>query len=352
MAFSGTRCLRLPKKRKETLLLLTDQLGRPLRDLRISVTDRCNLRCTYCMPAEIFGPDYAFLPQSELLTFEEIERVAAIMVGLGVQKLRLTGGEPLLRRELPELVRRLARLEGVQDLAMTTNGLLLPRFAADLKAAGLQRVTVSLDSLDTETFGRMNGLGVSPERVLAGIDAALTAGLSVKLNTVVGRGLNDADLGKFWREVRGKATVRFIEFMDVGNHNGWNLDSVLPSAEVLERLAGTDLTFTPLPPRHPGEVATRFRSSDGYEVGVISSVTAPFCGTCSRLRLSATGSLYTCLFAEQGYDLRAPLRAGETDEALRLHIARLWQARRDRYSEERGEQTSSRPRIEMSFIGG
>ncbi|GHG03006.1 GTP 3',8-cyclase [Deinococcus piscis] len=332
--------------------MITDQFGRPLRDLRISVTDRCNLRCTYCMPAEVFGPDYAFLPQSELLSFEETERVSRVMVDLGVQKLRLTGGEPLLRRDLPALVERLARIEGVQDIAMTTNGLLLPRFAAELKAAGLQRVTVSLDALDAETFGQMNGLGVSPERVLAGIDAALSAGLGVKLNTVVKRGANDAGLAEFWRELRGKALVRFIEFMDVGNHNGWNLDSVVPSAEVLDRLAGEDLTFTPLPPRHPGEVATRFISNDGHEVGLISSVTAPFCGDCSRLRLSATGQLYTCLFAAQGYDLKTPLRAGETGVQLRERIAGLWQARRDRYSEERGEQTAGRPRIEMSFIGG
>ncbi|WP_261665067.1 GTP 3',8-cyclase MoaA [Deinococcus sp. Marseille-Q6407] len=332
--------------------MITDQFGRLLRDLRISVTDRCNLRCIYCMPAEVFGQDYAFLPQSELLSFEEIERVARIMLGLGVQKLRLTGGEPLLRRELPQLVERLARLDGAEDLAMTTNGLLLPRYAADLKAAGLQRVTVSLDALDAETFGEMNGLGVSPERVLAGIDAALTAGLGVKLNTVVKRGMNDAGLAEFWRELRGKAAVRFIEFMDVGNHNGWDLEHVVPSAEVLERLAGEDLTFSPLPPKQPGEVARRFVSSDGHEVGLISSVTAPFCGDCSRLRLSATGSLYSCLFATDGYDLKAPLRAGEDDAQLRDRIAGLWQARRDRYSEERGEQTATRPRIEMSFIGG
>lgn len=304
------------------------------------------------MPAEIFGPDYAFLPQSELLTFGEITRVSRLLVGLGVQKLRLTGGEPLLRRDLPALVEELALIDGVQDIAMTTNGLLLPRFAADLKAAGLQRVTVSLDALDAETFGQMNGLGVSPERVLAGIDAALSAGLGVKLNTVVKRGMNDAGLAEFWRELRGKAVVRFIEFMDVGNHNGWNLDSVVPSAEVIERLAGDNLTFAPLLPRHPGEVATRFRSSDGYEVGAISSVTAPFCGSCSRLRLSATGSLYTCLFATQGYGLKEPLRAGETDAQLLERVRGLWERRRDRYSEERGEVTREGSKIEMSFIGG
>ncbi|MFC6592701.1 GTP 3',8-cyclase MoaA [Deinococcus lacus] len=333
-----------------------DHLGRPLRDLRISVIDRCNLRCTYCMPAEVFGPDYAFLPQSELLSFDEIERVARVMVGLGTQKLRITGGEPLLRRDLPLLIERLSAIPGVTDLAMTTNGLLLPRLAPALAQAGLQRVTVSLDSLDAEVFGQMNGLGVGPERVLSGIEAALAAGLGVKVNTVVERGVNDTGLAELWRGLRKQATVRFIEFMDVGNHNGWNRERVLPSAEVLSRLAsgeGEPLVFTPLPSRHPGEVASRFRSSSGHEVGLISSVTAPFCGSCSRLRLSATGQLYTCLFATQGHDLRAPLRAGATDAELSDSIRRLWTQRRDRYSEERGEQgDTQRQRVEMSFIGG
>lgn len=230
--------------------MLLDQLGRPLRDLRISVTDRCNLRCTYCMPAEVFGPDYAFLPRAELLSFEEIERLARVFVGLGAEKLRITGGEPTLRRDLPELLARLAAFPGVQDLAMTTNGLLLPRLAADLKAAGLQRVTISLDSLDPQVFGEMNGLGVSPQKVLGGIEAALHAGLGVKINTVVKRGVNDEHLTELWRGLREFGPVRFIEFMDVGNHNGWNMDSVLPSGEVLARLAAEGGPLTPVAPAH------------------------------------------------------------------------------------------------------
>lgn len=328
-----------------------DALGRPLRDLRISVTDRCNLRCTYCMPAEVFGPDYAFLPRDELLSFEEIERLARIFVDLGVRKLRLTGGEPTLRRDLPDLVARLARLEGVQDLAMTTNGLLLPRLAAELKAAGLRRVTVSLDSLDPEVFGALNGLGVAPARVLAGIEAALHAGLGVKINTVVKRGVNDEGLREFWLAVRELGMVRFIEFMDVGNHNGWNLGSVLPSREVLARLGGD---FAPVQADYRGEVAARYQDPAGHEVGLISSVTAPFCGDCSRARLSAVGTLYTCLFATSGTDLRAPLRSGASSEEVRALLTGVWSARRDRYSEERGEQTAAetRRKVEMSHIGG
>jgi cyclic pyranopterin phosphate synthase len=328
--------------------VLLDQLHRPLRDLRVSVTDRCNLRCTYCMPAEVFGPDYAFLPRAELLSFEEIERLSRAFVALGVRKLRITGGEPLLRRDLPELIARLTRLGGVDDVALTTNGLLLPRLAADLKAAGLGRVTVSLDSLDPEVFGRMNGLGVHPQRVLDGIEAALAAGLGVKVNTVVQRGVNDAGLRELWLALREGAVVRFIEFMDVGNHNGWNLDAVVPPGEVLARL-GED--FGPVGPNYRGEVAARHVGAQGHEVGLISSVSAPFCGDCSRARLSAVGVLYTCLFAGVGTDLRAPLRAGTTDAALRDLIAGVWAERRDRYSEERGEGTRGH-KVEMSHIGG
>ena len=333
--------------------VLLDRLGRPLRDLRISVTDRCNLRCTYCMPAEVFGPDYAFLPRTELLTFEEIERLARAFVDLGVRKLRLTGGEPLLRRDLPELVARLGRIAGVEDIALTTNGLLLPRLAADLQGAGLKRVTVSLDSLDPEVFGRMNGLNVHPQRVLDGIEAALQAGLSVKVNTVVQRGVNDTGLRELWLALREQAVVRFIEFMDVGNHNGWNLDAVVPSREVLARLSadGTGAEFRPVNPNYRGEVAARHVDAEGHEVGLISSVTAPFCGDCSRARLSAVGVLYTCLFASEGTDLRTPLRAGASDAALRAQIAGVWQDRRDRYSEERGEVTRAH-KVEMSHIGG
>ncbi|GAA5512738.1 GTP 3',8-cyclase [Deinococcus carri] len=338
--------------------MLLDRLGRPLRDLRISVTDRCNLRCTYCMPADVFGPDHAFLPRAELLTFEEIERLARTFVALGVRKLRITGGEPLLRRDLPDLIAALARLKGVEDIALTTNGLLLPRLAPDLKAAGLNRVTVSLDSLDPEVFGRMNGLNVHPQRVLDGIEAALRAGLGVKVNTVVQRGVNDAGLRELWLALREQAVVRFIEFMDVGNHNGWNMDSVVPSREVLARLSaagegadGTGAEFRPVNPNYRGEVAARHTDAEGHEVGLISSVTAPFCGDCSRARLSAVGVLYTCLFAGTGTDLRAPLRAGASDAELRDLIAGVWSQRRDRYSEERGEVTREH-KVEMSHIGG
>ena len=331
--------------------ILTDQLGRPLRDLRLSVTDRCNLRCTYCMPGEIFGPDFAFLPRTKLLSFEELERLSRVFVGLGVNKLRLTGGEPLLRKGLPELIARLGAIEGVQDIAMTTNGLLLPRLAQDLKAAGLRRVTVSLDSLDPEVFGRMNGLGVHPDRVMDGIEAALTAGLGVKINTVVQRGVNDSVLGELWAALKDKAVLRFIEFMDVGNHNGWNLDAVVPPREVLAQLGGD---FRPAQANYRGEVAARHVDEQGHEAGLITSVTSPFCGDCTRARLSAVGVLYTCLFATGGLDLRAPLRDGASDEELTALLAQTWTRRRDRYSEERGELTERQAgqKVEMSHIGG
>jgi GTP 3',8-cyclase len=328
---------------------LADQFGRQLRDLRISVTDRCNLRCTYCMPREVFGPDYAFLPRAELLSFEEIERLARVFVAAGVQKLRITGGEPLLRRDLPELIGRLASIDGVQDIALTTNGLLLPKLAGPLRVAGLSRVTVSLDALDPEVFGRMNGLGVGPEAVLAGIEAAAGAGLPVKINTVVQRGVNDAFIAQLWQHFRGRHIVRFIEFMDVGNHNGWNLEQVLPSAEVLERL-GSD--FIPADANYQGEVAARYRDPQGHELGLISSVSAPFCGDCTRARISAVGVLYTCLFAGQGTDFRAPLRAGASDAELAELLAGVWSGRRDRYSEERASMTPGRAKVEMSHIGG
>lgn len=333
--------------------MLVDRLGRPLRDLRISVTDRCNLRCTYCMPAEVFGPDYTFLPRAELLSFEEIERLARVFVGLGVQKLRITGGEPTLRRDLPELIGLLSRIEGVQDIAMTTNGLLLPRLAPDLKAAGLERVTVSIDSLDPETFGRMNGLGTHPQKVLDGIEAALQAGLGVKINTVVQRGVNDEHLRELWLALRELATVRFIEFMDVGNHNGWNMQSVLPSREVLARLSqsGTGKEFEPVRADYRGEVAARYHDGQGQEVGLISSVTVPFCGDCTRARLSAVGVLYTCLFAGHGTDLRAPLRSGASDDEMQALVQVVWTDRQDRYSEERGE-VMRESKVEMSHIGG
>ena len=327
---------------------LLDALNRPLRDLRVSVTDRCNLRCTYCMPADVFGPDFAFLPRSELLTFEEIERLARVFVRGGVRKLRLTGGEPLLRRDLPELVERLARIDGVQDVALTTNGLLLPRLARALKDAGLKRVTVSLDALDPHVFGRMNGLGVTPDRVVDGIEAAALAGLGVKINTVVQRGVNDDQLRALWTYFRDRHVVRFIEFMDVGNHNGWSMEQVVPSPEVLAQLGGD---FRPAEANYRGEVASRYVDTGGREVGVISSVTAPFCGDCSRARLSAQGVLYGCLFASDGTDFRASLRGGATDTELFDLLVRVWSGRADRYSEERA-QVTRRLKVEMSHIGG
>jgi GTP 3',8-cyclase len=331
-----------------------DQLGRHLRDLRVSVTDRCNLRCTYCMPREVFGPDHAFLPRQELLTFEELERVVRVMVGLGVGKVRLTGGEPLLRRDLPELVGRLAAIDGVDDLAMTTNGVLLPQLADALAAAGLHRVTVSLDALDDATFRAMADTPVTVAQVLAGIEAAMDAGIRpVKVNTVIQRGVNDARLEELaaWGREAG-VTVRFIEFMDVGTTNGWLRDRVVPAAEVVRRLAAR-WPLAPVVPAAPGEVAQRYRYLDGAgEVGVISSVTAPFCGACTRGRLSAVGELYTCLFSAGGTDLRALLRDGTDDDELTARIGAVWGARRDRASELRSDAGLTGPRVEMSYIGG
>ncbi len=332
---------------------LVDQLGRKLRDLRISVTDRCNLRCTYCMPAEVFGPDYAFLPRNELLSFEELERLARVFVSLGISKLRITGGEPTLRRDLPLLIEKLAGIAGVDDIALTTNGLLLPKLAEPLKAAGLHRVTISLDSLDPAIFGAMNGLNVQPHKVLDGLEAALQAGLKVKVNTVVQRGINEDSLRELWLALREKAVVRFIEFMDVGNHNGWNMNAVVPSREVLARLSkdGTGTEFTGINPEYKGEVASRYQDETGHEIGLISSVTAPFCGDCTRTRISAVGQMYTCLFASTGLDLRTPLRHDISNENLKAIITNAWQNRLDRYSEERGELTRNH-KIEMSHIGG
>ncbi|GEM48793.1 GTP 3',8-cyclase MoaA [Deinococcus cellulosilyticus] len=332
---------------------MLDSLGRPLRDLRISVTDRCNMRCAYCMPREIFGPDYAFLPQSELLSFDEIERVARIFVQMGVSKLRITGGEPLVRKGLPDLIARLSSLDGVEDIALTTNGLLLPQLAQPLKEAGLRRVTISLDALDDATFGRMNGLGIKVERVLRGIDAAHEAGFElIKINSVIKKSENAHAVMDLAEHFRGTPhTLRFIEFMDVGNHNQWDMKDVLPSREILAMIQANH-PLEPVNPNYKGEVARRYRYLDGQgEIGFISSVTDAFCGTCSRARISSDGQIYTCLFGTFGYDLRAPLRAGETDEQLLDRVAKLWSLRTDRYSEER----AVRPRdnkIEMSRIGG
>jgi cyclic pyranopterin phosphate synthase len=331
----------------------TDRFDRPLRDLRVSVTDRCNFRCTYCMPKEVFGPDHAFLDRAELLTFEEIERLCRVFVSLGTRKLRMTGGEPLLRRDVERLVERLARIPGTEDLALTTNGAALAEKAGALARAGLRRVTVSLDSLDDARFAAINDVGFPVSRVLEGIEAASRAGLApVKVNMVVVRRRNEEDVVPMAARWRGTGHVlRFIEYMDVGTSNGWRMADVVPSAEVRRRVHEA-FPLEPLPPEHPGEVATRWRYADGGgEVGFVSSVTQPFCGSCVRARLSADGRLYTCLFAAAGTDLKGPLRAGATDDDLRALIRSVWSARADRYSELRTRATDL-PRVEMSYIGG
>jgi GTP 3',8-cyclase len=333
--------------------VLSDVFGRPLRDLRISVTDRCNFRCVYCMPKEVFGRGYRFMDRKELLTFEELERVARVFIDQGVHKLRLTGGEPLLRRDLEELIARLRRIDDSVDLTLTTNGALLAAKAEALADAGLSRVTVSLDSLDDDVFRAMNDVDFPVGRVLAGIEAAAAAGLPVKVNTVVKRGLNDDSVLELARFFKGSGyTLRFIEYMDVGATNGWRLDDVVPAAEIVEAI-DAELPLEPVAPAYRGEVANRWRYRDGSgEIGVIASVTQPFCGDCTRARISAEGRLYTCLFAVRGHDLRALLRSGATDDALREEIRRVWTARTDRYSELRSSRTSGLRKIEMSYIGG
>jgi cyclic pyranopterin phosphate synthase len=329
-----------------------DTLGRPIRDLRISVTDRCNFRCTYCMPKSVFGHEYRFMDRKELLTFEELERVARAFVALGVEKIRLTGGEPLLRKELEVLVGRLDAIHGL-DLTLTTNASLLARKAEALRAAGLDRINVSLDSLDDATFRAMNDVDFPVARVLEGIEAAAAAGLPVKVNAVVKRGVNDEGIVEMARHFRETDhSLRFIEYMDVGATNGWRLDDVVPAAEIVERIDAV-FPLEPVEAAYRGEVAQRFRYRDGAgEIGVIASVTQPFCGDCTRARISAEGKLYTCLFAVRGTDLRALLRGGATDEELHDAIAAVWTRRTDRYSEIRTERTSELPRIEMSYIGG
>ena len=331
---------------------LLDRLGRPLETLRVSITDRCNFRCVYCMPKEVFGREYAFLERKELLSLEEIARVVEVFASLGVRTVRITGGEPLVRRNVEHLVELLA---GIPDLeiALTTNGALLAQKAEALARAGLDRVTVSLDSLDEETFGALNDVDFPVAKVLEGIDAAAAAGLPVKVNAVVKRGVNDGDVVALAERFRGTGhTLRFIEYMDVGHTNGWRLDDVVPADEIVSRIdAVWPLEATDRD--RPDETATRWRYSDGAgEVGVIASVTKPFCGGCSRARLSAEGRLYTCLFALKGHDLRAPLRLGRSDEELAGEIRGLWGRRADRYSELRTAETAARPKIEMSYIGG
>jgi cyclic pyranopterin phosphate synthase len=332
---------------------LLDRRGRSLRDLRISVTDRCNFRCVYCMPREVFGHDYPFLPRAELLSFEEIHRLARLFVARGVRKIRITGGEPLLRKNLERLIAMLARLDGV-ELTLTTNGVLLPKMARRLKDAGLHRVTVSLDALDDTVFRRMNDADFPVASVLEGIAAAHEAGLGpIKINMVVKRGTNDQEIEPLAAHFRHSGHIlRFIEFMDVGASNGWKMDEVLPSREVIARL-DRHFPLEPLDRAYPGEVAERWRYRDGGgEIGVISSVTQAFCASCTRLRLSTEGKLYTCLFAQSGHDLRALLRSGADDASIDAALVTVWQAREDRYSEIRTAGTAALRKIEMSYIGG
>jgi len=332
----------------------TDTRNRRLHDLRISVTDRCNFRCRYCMPREIFGRDYEFLARDQLLSFVEIERVARVSTRLGVRKIRLTGGEPLLRKGVEALVERLAAIPEIDDLTMTTNGSVLARKAQALADAGLDRMTVSLDSLDDETFMAMNDSGVPVDVVLEGIDAAAAAGLTpIKINVVVKRGVNDGEVVSIAERFKGAGhIVRFIEYMDVGHTNGWRLDDVVPAAEIIAAI-NARLPLELVTANYPGEVANRWRYRDGDgEIGVISSVTRPFCGSCTRARLSAEGMLYTCLFATGGHDLRALLRDGATDDDVAEALSAMWATRDDRYSELRSSRTVDLPKIEMSYIGG
>jgi len=332
-------------------------MGRPLKDLRISVTDRCNFRCTYCMPAEIFGESYKFLPKNEILSFEEIARLARIFVEFGVNKLRITGGEPLLRTDLHKLIAMLTGMPGLEDLTLTTNAFLLPQQAQQLKDAGLQRVTISLDTLDDEVFKEMNGRGISIDRVLQGIDAAAAVGLTpIKINAVVQKGVNDHTVVDLARHFKGSGhIVRFIEYMDVGNRNGWKWDQVVPAAEIVQQI-DAEMPLEPVDSNYPGEVANRYRYRDGQgEIGVISSVSQPFCANCTRSRLSTDGKLYTCLFASTGVSLRDEMRAGASDDDLRNLITRIWTRRTDRYSEERTELASLQnvpAKVEMYQIGG
>ncbi len=337
---------------------LVDTRGRGLHDLRISVTDRCNFRCTYCMPRSVFDKDYRFLPQQDLLSFEEITRVASIFAGHGVEKLRLTGGEPLLRKNIEQLIGMLAALttrDGrPMDLTLTTNGSLLPKKAAALKAAGLKRVTVSLDSLDDPVFRAMNDVDFPVSRVLDGIAAAENAGLApVKINMVVKKGVNDKHVVAMARHFKGSGhIVRFIEFMDVGSSNGWRMDDVVPSAEIVRRISA-EMPLQVADANYSGEVAERWKYVDGAgEIGVISSVTQAFCGTCTRARLSTEGKLYTCLFAQSGHDLRGLLRTGRSDADIAAAIGLIWNGRDDRYSEVRTAATARGKKVEMSYIGG
>jgi len=333
---------------------VVDQLARPLQDLRLSVTDRCNFRCVYCMPRDVFGPGFAFLPKSEILSFEEIRRLVTVFVELGVRKVRITGGEPLLRREIPVLVRLLSETAGIEDLTMTTNGSLLGRHAQALADAGLRRVTVSLDALDDQTFRAMSDVQVPVTTVLDGIREAEASGLApVKVNMVVKRGMNDDQILPMAEHFRGSGHIlRFIEFMDVGNSNGWRMDDVVPAREIRDRVHHR-WPLEAVDPNYVGEVARRYRYADGAgEIGIITSVTHPFCSTCNRARLTADGEFYTCLFSARGHDLRAILRAGASDREVAERVRMIWNERVDRYSEIRSAATVPLPRVEMSRIGG
>jgi len=342
-----------PRALKTSLNGTADRLGRPLRDLRISVTDRCNFRCVYCMPKEVFGNDHQFLERKEILQFEEIARVARIFHGLGAGKIRLTGGEPLVRRNLEQLIAQLAAVPGL-DLTLTTNGSLLERKAEALAKAGLKRITVSLDALDDPTFKKMNDVDFPVAKVLAGIDAAAAVGLApVKINMVVKRGMNEHGILPMARRFRGTGHIlRFIEYMDVGHTNGWRMDDVVTAKEIVSMI-GSEMPLEPADPNYTGEVAQRWRYQDGSgEIGVIASVTQAFCRDCTRIRLSTEGKLYTCLFATAGHDLRALLRSGATDSEIHDAVAAIWARRADRYSEIRTSQTAKLEKIEMSYIGG
>lgn len=334
---------------------MLDKLNRPLRDLRISVTDKCNFRCPYCMPIEVYGDDYVFSPKSHVLTFEEIVRLARLFVQTGTEKIRLTGGEPLIRKDLPKLISQLAAIPGLKDLTLTTNGWFLAEKVEELRKAGLQRVTVSLDSLDDAEFGKLNGRGYGVQRVLEGIEAATNAGLApVKLNAVIKRGENESAIVQLARRFKGTGIiVRYIEYMDVGNRNGWRQEDVISARRIVETISA-EMPLEPVHRNYQGEVATRYRYKDGEgEIGVISSITQPFCGDCSRARLSTDGSLLTCLFASRGVNLRDPLRAGADDAELLKLIEGIWRARTDRYSEERPWRAGNGERkVEMYQIGG
>jgi len=354
IAIAEHRTLPIPAASARGAGALADARGRPMHDLRISVTDRCNFRCTYCMPKEVFDADYEFLPHAEILTFEEIVRIARVFADLGTEKIRLTGGEPLLRKGIDRLVGMLREALPSVDLTLTTNGSALKAHAKALKAAGLDRVTVSLDSLDEATFRRMNDVDFPVAKVLEGIDAAAAAGLGpVKVNMVVKRGTNDHQVVDMARHFRGTGHIaRFIEFMDVGSTNGWRMDDVVPSAEVIYRISES-FRLEPAEANYPGEVAQRWRYADGQgEVGVISSVTRAFCATCTRARISTDGHLYTCLFAQRGYDLKSLLRQGADEERLAIAVDAIWRGRGDRYSEIRTAATPREPKVEMSYIGG